>query len=166
MARDYGPNGKEVQSIIARAQSLTLAEAQSFLNYWDWSNDPQHQTAFYAVQQAVLVHPDRGSAYDAAYEDFSRAIDTSPGGRAMGNSAPTAIIRDLVTAAVASDLIAQEHYQYLMRPWREVIELGRIQPPPNMVYTDFSAPATQASGCLLPAVWLSVVFSIAWASLG
>ena len=155
----YGPNEADVRTIIERGRRLTIAEAESFLNYTDWSMAPEYRAAFNAVQQASLAH-NRGHWYRAAYDAFQQAIAMSSGGRALGQSSPVALITETVTATVVRDVLAPVYFEYLMRPWHEVVELGQIRPRPPGRYIDFSAPSSAAGGCLV-----SLLFGLATVGL-
>jgi hypothetical protein len=145
----YGPNSADVEALIVRARALTLEEARAFHATFSRQQDPRWPAAFDAIQQATLTSG-RNDAYIAAYDDFVAAIDRSPGGRALGSATPSALIREVVTATVVRDLLPAHHYEYMVEPWRLVIEQG-FRPPvdPTAQYIDLSAPA-RPSGCLLP----------------
>ena len=96
-----GPNGEKVAAIIERVRVLTPDEQRALLHaqYGDPARDAARDAAWYAAWYA---------ARDAAwYAAWYAAMDAA---------------RDATLATITRDLITQEQFDTLYKPWRRVID--------------------------------------------
>ena len=101
----FGPQGEEVVAIIDRASRLIWDEARRLAAARDAARDAAGAAAWYAAGAAAWDAA-RYAAWDAA--------------RYAARAAAATLTRDLI----GQGGYTQEHYDLLMKPWREVIEGG------------------------------------------
>ena len=114
-----GPQGAQLRDLIGQASRVTLSEARSMAAAWAAAGDAAWDAAWAAARAAARAaawDAARAAAWDAAW-DAARAAAWDAARAAAGLT-----VRDLI----GQHGFAQEHYDILTGPWRQV--MGRIHP--------------------------------------
>ena len=101
----FGPQGAEVVEIIARVKRLTEDEARRLYEAWCACDGD----AWLAARTAATTSA-RTAAWDAAWSAVYPVWGT-----------PWDTASHAALATLTKDLISEEHYNILMKPWKEVI---------------------------------------------
>ena len=135
LAGVFGPQWREVVSLVRRAAALTEAEVAE-LEYTDVAaRHPARDAAWRASWNAARGAAGRAeragswnAAWDAAWCAAWRATGNAAGdavGLAAGRAAWALVVRDLV-GQYGQYGLTQEHYDVLTKPWASVI--GKVHP--------------------------------------
>lgn len=114
MSDKYGPQTIEIEALIARAKVITDDESRSWYAAWYATQDSSPNAAWDAARDAAL-----DAAWDAAW-DAARDVADDAAWDAV-RSAADYPVRDAALALLVRDLISEDDYDLLTRPWRQAI---------------------------------------------
>jgi len=131
MRKDFGPNGREVEELIARLEGVNQLQALFLASLAD--DDPARRDARRAVVQAA-ERLGRRDQLRAAQDEVRRWVnhwfsggpelsgytrDITPAQAALDASP---VVLDAIGAAVVRDQLSTAEYETLTDPWRQLWE--------------------------------------------